>query len=229
MIQVDTQASIHVPESLSLRAVTLTLVCDKMARHQSCHNLLLFIKTNHRSFSFCYIPGHVGFSPHDVADAYARKASYYTSVDLVLNLKYHKINDIIDKHFTHEWLNNYNFSDTGKEYLRFFHPPFHSNNLVFNKHRRKEIIYHRRRLQYCKNNYYLFKIGAVDSPMCDLCILSDTVEHMLIECFKHTTLHIELKIICKAINKPYNVTTLLSKSLLFNVIFLYISANNISI
>ena len=107
------------------------------------NDILLFIKTNHRSFSFCYVPGHVGFSPHDVADAYARKASYFTSVDLVLNLKYHEINDIIDKHFTHEWLNNYNLSDTGKEYLRFFHPPFHSNNLVFNKHRRKEIIYHR--------------------------------------------------------------------------------------
>ena len=85
------------------------------------------------------------------------------------------------------------------------------------------------RPQKKKKNYYLFKIGAVDSPMCDLCLLSDTVEHMLVECFKHTTLHIELKLICKAINKPYNVTTLLSNNLLFNVIFLYISVNNISI
>src|SRR6266568_3477748 len=152
------------------------------------NNILLFINTSYCSFSFCYVPGHVGFSPHDVADAYARKASCFPAIDIALNLKFHEMYDIIEKHFTHEWLRNYQFSETGKEYLKFFHPPFHASSLVINKFRRKDTIYNRLRLQYCKNNYYLYKIGVVSSPMCDLCLLPDTVEHLLVECFKRAQL-----------------------------------------
>ena len=147
--------------------------------------------------------------------------------NFTLNNKFHEVYNIIDRHFLNEWLTNFQQCTTGQQYLKYFHPPYNLINLNFNGNRHKETIFNRLRLQNCKNNYYLFKIGASISPLCDLCLQTDTVEHFLTECFKHSSMHSELKLSCKNIKKPFNVHSVLSNITLYNIIYRYIVKNKL--
>jgi len=191
------------------------------------NDILYFLKYNDRFFSFCYIPGHIGFEAHDKTDYLAKKASSLPVINFTLNNKFHEVYNIIDRHFLNEWLTNFQQCTTGQQYLKYFHPPYNLINLNFNGNRHKETIFNRLRLQNCKNNYYLFKIGASISPLCDLCLQTDTVEHFLTECFKHSSMHSELKLSCKNIKKPFNVHSVLSNITLYNIIYRYIVKNKL--
>jgi len=95
--------------------------------------------------------------------------------------------------------------------------------------RSKDVTLNRLRLQCCKLNFYLNKIGLKPSPNCESCLVPETVEHFLIHCSKHYNLHNQLYYICHLLKIQNNVSNLLSNSTLFNVIFQYITTNKISI
>ena len=188
---------------------------------------IINIKPDH--YYFCYIPAHCNFRPHDIADNLAKLATSFSNINFNLNIKQHEIYNIIDKHFLSEWSNLSNTCLTGKLYIQYFYPPKNIINKNINWTRRKEVTFHRLRLLNCNLKYYRYKMGLTPSPLCSHCFVQETIEHFLLECSQHSTLHYNLKMACLQLNCKLDIPTILSNISLYNIIFHYISVNNIYI
>lgn len=193
-------------------------------------NSLIYLTYNKQiSFSFCYIPSHVSHYPHDIADSLASKAAYFGAISLPSNIKFHEVHSLIDDHFYRNWLKGCNLSTTGIQYINIFGPLFQTITYSCKFSRNKEVIINRLRLQSCKFNFYLYKIGLCPSPLCDICQVPDTVNHFLTNCSKHNSLHANLSCATKELKVQSCLVNYLSNINLINIIVNYIISNNISI
>jgi len=181
------------------------------------------------SFSFCYIPGHVDHHPHDIADSLAKRASNFSDISFFSNIKFHEIYNVIENHFSNAWLQNSHLCETGKHYISIFAPAFQNITFSSKFSRHKEVILNRLRLQSCKLNLYLNKIGLNPSPLCDICHMPDSVDHFLTICNKHISLHTNLLMTSNKLHIQPSIVSYLSNIILINIILTYIVTNNIII
>ena len=77
--------------------------------------------------------------------------------------------------------------------------------------RSNEININRLRLGQCTLKAYLHKVGLEESPLCSLCTVPETVDHILRDCPKFKELHNDLKLI---IDNTKNLTKF--KSILYD-------------
>src|SRR5882757_7504058 len=76
------------------------------------NDLLLYINKSDISFTFCYIPAHVSYYPHDIADSLARRAANLPTINLYINLEFHEVYSIIDIHFCKERTENFSIRNS---------------------------------------------------------------------------------------------------------------------
>ena len=192
---------------------------------QICRSL---ITNNNINLTICWIPGHKNIKDHDTADYLAKKA-LSNEVPLRSNLS-HALLDVFDwvsSDVMTRWKNRIPLQTTGVAYHKTFpngRPP--SFSLL---PRNKDTIITRLRLHNCFLNKYLLKIGLHQTGLCDLCNVSESVDHFLLSCIKHKELSYLLSGSASALGHMPSLQLFLSSEPYVSIIYNYVNSNFIKI
>ena len=177
----------------------------------------------------CWIPGHSKITQHIITDNLTKskcieqtQENYYIELQEIMALLH-------EKSIT-SWQDTWSNLRGLTEYKR-IHNSFNINKPQFVSipNRKSEIIANRLRLSSNQLNYYLFKIGKAQTPLCDTCNVDETTEHFLTTCKKTKPLRDKLKDEIKPRNKEFNPLMILNnKSQLLETIK-FIKYNKINI
>jgi len=97
------------------------------------------------------------------------------------------VNRDIEEHVLSKWQARYSGATAGAFYKKLV-PKVNKTIKFTSKTRRKDVTITRLRLGRPFLNYYLHKIGARDSPLCEQCKVDETVEHFIMHCTRYNIL-----------------------------------------
>lgn len=178
--------------------------------------------------TLCYIPGHVGFRENELADQVAKLAVHSNVANMgdPVGVEQFECKAIISKFFKLKWDRLIPITPTGKLYRSTIKSNITSLNLV---PRLKESTIYRLRVQHCRLNSYLFKIGIVDSPLCSCNNGIETVFHFLFECPTTVNLKAQLVSLLNSQNLPLTIDNCLNNLGCIDFIYAFLIDNKIQL
>lgn len=155
-----------------------------------------------------WIPAHVGISGNEVADQLAKEAARSQNTIITIPATVPEIKSKLLLYILNIWQSLWDITECGLFYktlvpeVSYSIPFLHSNRAL-------ETTLTRLRVNHNCLNYNTYRIGLRDSPLCDLCLQSETVEHFLLYCHKFTALQVSTYLKFKERGIPYNLENLL--------------------
>ena len=210
----------------SLHAVTTfsrSSIFDNSLVH-ICRDIVTNIDT---SITLLWVPSHVGLIDHNFVDDLAKSALDLPSINRVVAFDLTGICVLLKDHYINLWNSSVLKLSAGRAYHTLFpNGRSSSENL---KPRKKDTTITRLRLNNCRLNQYMHKIGLRASSLCDTCNISEDVAHFLFQCRKHGSLTSLLQDAASAAKLSLSLALVLSQEPFLSIIYNYISVNSIAI
>ena len=127
-------------------------------------------------------------------------------------------------HITSLWQQQWDNDDTG----RFYHAVQPIVGYIFKyeaKPRRKNVSITRLRMNKCRLAAGLHKLHIGETANCDICRVSETVQHFIVECPKQLCLQTRLKHECMRTSKQFNIKTVLTCYRCITLVYAWIVDN----
>lgn len=219
--------SIIFSDSLSVLQAISSRKINKSPLLKELFYWLYNLQQSHTVVNFAWIPSHVGINGNEVADAKAKAhVSEYIEVKLMKgkNQVYKSIDDIA----LDVWQDRWQLEEKG----RFF---YSINDTVSNKvsfvdeNRKKETILTRLRFGKCWLNEFRYLLNKSNSPLCEVCLVVENVEHFLTDCVKHFSLSLVLTDILRKKKEKIDIKNILNDRECLNYIWKYCCENKIYI
>ena len=160
----------------------LESICDAFSRHpvvREVHRWLSLIQHSGKTVNFCWVPGHVGVSGNDLADAAAREANSSQGLVPPLPLPHKDYYPCFNFFIQSKWLEEWRTIRGNK--LRNLKEDVKPWSTACRKSRKEEIVLARLRMGHTRCTHeYLLK--GEHQPYCEDCLVPLTVIHILAEC-----------------------------------------------
>lgn len=178
--------------------------------------------------TLCWIPSHSNIMHHDHADSLAKLALKNDTINSNIPLELKEANSMVDLHINLLWTTQPLKNNIAINYFHTFPKNIHfQKKTQLNRYREKIIT--RLRLHCCRLNMYLKKINLHPTGLCDVCLVPESVEHMILECKKTNSLTVKLKHIAGMLGVDLTLSNALTIPQLENSLIDYIIAHHIAI
>ncbi len=117
-------------------------------------------------------------------DNLAKKALKKNLVDVKVPLGRNEIKSVINRKIIRIWQQRWENSSKGRWYYNIVKSVGKKEQL-YGRHRKEEVMISRLRMGHTGLNSTIALVGKHENGMCDECDVSETVEHVLIECSKY--------------------------------------------
>lgn len=135
--------------------------------------------------TFMWVPGHVGIRGNEAADEAARTAA--SSPEAVLrHVRPDDLRRVTVTHAEEVWQHEWNRVSAA---LRALQPSVQRSRVARNLSRREQVVLTRLRIGHTNLTSSHYLVGA-EEPVCDVCRVSLTVQHILVECRKYAQLRV---------------------------------------
>jgi len=164
-----------------------------------------------------WIPSHVDIKGNERADKLAKEALSLENINSTNYLEIQELNTLIKDYIINKWQIDYNIHDKGKFYKSIC--PLVSTNIKFSDpYRHKEVQIGRLRLGVAITNKRLFQMRKHPTGFCDTCEVTESIEHILLECKKENISTI-LKEKCNSYKSEFNLKSLLDTGCLQSTVY----------
>ncbi|XP_027861616.1 uncharacterized protein LOC114137195 [Xiphophorus couchianus] len=133
---------------------------------------------------FTWIPSHIGIRGNELADKYAKQASKYSDIDILVPFSREEIKSIIKQKVKERWQRQWEEDRTGR-WLYSIQRKVGAMRRT-GQNRKEETVISRLRFGHTRLNSNLFKIGKHRTGSCDFCGQEETVKHVLLFCTKYS-------------------------------------------
>ena len=183
------------------------------------------VKAKEKQVEIHWIPSHIGIRGNDRADELAKESLQHQEVDIIIKReikdRYKEIDDITRNLWQTRWDN-----ETTGRHCYSIQPQVGKAAKYTNRDcRKKEVIISRLRLGRCRLHAYLHEMDIHTDGLCNTCDIPETINHFLMSCQQQTSLRIKLENVCRAINEPFELRTLLSNNQCIREIYAFIHEN----
>jgi hypothetical protein len=127
-----------------------------------------------------------------------------------------------------KWTKEYEESNKGKFYKSLHPKPTPGINYK-NKNRHKEVKLTRLMFHKCATNAYRAQMNPANSPNCTQCGIPETLEHIILDCQKHTAGRAQLLHNLAGHNKQDILRSLLSNTENQDKLYKYLCENGITV
>ena len=164
-----------------------------------------------------WIPSHVDISGNERADKLAKEALNLDNINSTKYLESQEMNTFIKDYIINKWQIEYNVEKQGNFYKTIC--PLVSTNIKFSDpYRHKEVQISRLRLGVAITNKKLFQMKKHPNGLCDTCEVTESIEHILLECKKENISNI-LKDKCNSYKSEFNLKSLLDVGCLQSAVY----------
>jgi ribonuclease HI len=164
-----------------------------------------------------WIPSHVDIRGNERADKLAKEALSLNRINSTNYLEIQEMNTFIKDYKINKWQIEYNIDNKGKFYKTIC--PIVSTNIKFSDpYRIKEVQISRLRLGVAITNKRLFQMRKHPTGLCDTCKVTESIEHLLLECKKENISTI-LKDQCNCYKSEFNLKSLLDIGCLQSTVY----------
>ena len=206
-----------------------THVLPKNIRPDIIKDIKQLINSEKRITQLLWLPGHMGIPEMTQVDAIAKKAVIdSTSINISFPQSYLDIVPILEKDSKQTWENSLLGNSKLETYKQLTN--FQCRNVTKLTNRKNEQTINRLRLDNCNLKAYRYKLNLETDPLCEVCKLPETVEHILLYCLKNVTLTKKLMLnLNKKYTSPPSIKNLLYNTDSIAIILDYFHLNNIQI
>ena len=176
---------------------------------QEIHETLLALPAE--QVELHWVPGHSHIHGNEVADDEAKKGANGTLPPTAYPADFLEIKSKIKEAAKSHWKRTWETNKTKYHLGNIVSQPLVQHSIQ-NSSRKLEVLFAQLRLGSSKLNAALFKIRQVDSPLCSVCLVSETPSHYLLECIRFKN---EREVLERELNK-LNIYALSLQVLLSN-------------
>ena len=179
-------------DSLSaLQAITGSIFKVKSQIIYDIFHLVTSLTRTGMNIVFEWIPSHVGLMGNEMADQAAKSALSLPVYNMYTPLYKEDIKCLSKRVLKTIWQKNWDDIEKGRRLYQI------QNTVNFcitipNITRQREVILYKLRSGYIATNSFLYKIGKSTSRECDICHVTDDLEHYLFVCQKYARFRNEL-------------------------------------
>ncbi|KAL4148382.1 hypothetical protein QTP88_002640 [Uroleucon formosanum] len=169
---------------------------------------------------FVWIPGHIGIPGNEMADQEAQNTITSTSIAIINSITFADAKNEIKLHSNNKWHSHWRKLSTKLNKIKNNINPWKNPEL----NRKEETIINRLRIGH-KHLTHSYLMSKDDPPLCDVCNVLLTVNHIITECQKYNQYRNQYHIseqICQALGPnpqdEKNLILFLKKTELYNLI-----------
>ena len=183
------------------------------------------IEKNSMLIRLVWVPGHACLPGNEKADRLAREtAASSAPVQNSGPVSKPESKSLIHQYISIKWNNEYQILEKGSDYKKLYPTisPIPSHTVS----RKIDTILFRLRSGHCRLNSHLYKIGCLDSPSCEFCDSSETVEHFLLACPEFESQRTPLRNATLRLNLPFSLQSLLLDPRLLDLTVEFVLSSN---
>lgn len=132
---------------------------------------------------FCWVPSHIGVSGNEVADKLAKEALNKQEVEVHVPLGKREAKSILNEKLINKWQIRWDNSNTGRWHYSIIQTV--GTTLNQGRNRKEEVWLSRLRLGHTGLNATLALMGLHEDGKCDVCGVTENVDHALFICSKY--------------------------------------------
>jgi ribonuclease HI len=152
---------------------------------------LYSIKQDSLEVQFLWVPAHIGLRGNEEADALAKKATEREIVDIQILFSRSEIKSIIKKNIMKKWQLYWDNEIKGRHMYQIQSTV--GKGRISGRRRYEENMITRLRLGHTRLNSTLHLISKHPTGLCEVCEVSETIEHVLMKCRRYNVERKELK------------------------------------
>jgi len=180
-------ASSSIPDSFVIISDSLSAlesILNPYSTNELVQHIQEMISTSNKTFTFMWVPSHVGISGNETADKLANEASLNQNTPkLNLTTSSESLN-IINLKILETWQKNWSNVPLSNK-LRIIKPHIKKWNFPGSLKRRDEVIITRARIGHTHLTHS-FLITKEPAPICTACNVTLSIEHIVIRCPKYS-------------------------------------------
>ena len=154
-----------------------------------------------------WIPSHVNILGNEKVDALAKQSLSLPIINSTSYLELQEVFSIIKSHVVNEWQKKYDSDPKGQHY-KYICPVVDTNIKFVDFNRKKEVQISRLRLGKANLNERLLLMKKLESGLCNLCKVPESINHLLLTCRKENISNI-LRDVCVLYKVDFNTKNLL--------------------
>ena len=183
-------------------------------------NIVTKVTRDSKNVTFVWLPSHINVEGNDIADSLAKENRSKQIPDIVVPLELKEVYSQVDTYMMNKWQIRWENGNTGREYYK-IESSVSDKTKYSQDVRSEETMITRMRLGKCYLNQYLFNLKKHASGLCDTCHQAETIEHFLKHCRKNSELIDKLSNLCRTMEIPFEVESILSNNQLINRVINY--------
>ncbi len=130
---------------------------------------------------FMWVPAHVGIQGNEEADKIAKESLKMKEPNINISLSRSEGKHYILETCNKKWQTVWNSCHTGRHYYK-VQKIIKKVKIIHNLSRREQVIFTHLRTGHSNLNHNLHIIGKHNTGLCDVCLIEETVEHVLKKC-----------------------------------------------
>ena len=168
-----------------------------------------------------WVPSHVGIYGNEVVDSLARSALGKANIDLEIVPKVTLLYKYITQHISEIWQSSWDTCLKGRFYYRLIQKV--DNKVKYSSsYRPKEVALTRIRFGHTLLNQHLHLMGLHPDGLCDICMVTESVSHFLLDCIQYQNLQEPIINYCINKNIPINIYNILTNENLLDLVWAFV-------
>lgn len=189
--------------SQSLETNITDILTEIMIRLYGLRQMRIIIK-------FMWIPAHVGIQGNKEADKIAKESIKMKEPNINIALSRSEGNHFTSEACNRKWQTDWDSCLTGRHFYK-VQKTIKKSKIIHNLSRKEQVIFTHLRTGHSNLNHTLHVIGKHDTGLCDVCLVEETVEHVMQICKTYEIQSRILKEELQAVGcQEFNITSLLN-------------------